>query len=252
MIPSSKTCSFDKLQKQNPVQSQNVWKALQVGIENLLNKKLVTPNVYLFLYQDRQKLQKLTQDIAVETARCFGNQEVIEMQRKDFITQEGDDYGYAIEMYKQKIKKGKVLVIIHLNELPANAARALHTICETVNPIADGVVIFLTLNTWKQVNSNSNSVQLAVDTLQELWGKQLGSNELDPLITRVTDQLCGGLCFWCGHLAEHLYTKHLTGHFHANHLHPNHLYSNHLYTNHLNTKHIDTNHIHSFHRSSSK
>ncbi|EDW73344.1 uncharacterized protein Dwil_GK16704 [Drosophila willistoni] len=184
--PAFKSCSFAKLQKENQ-QSENVWKALKVGIENMLNKKQVTPNVYLFLYQD-PSLEKLTEEIASETSRCFGYEKVIKMDREDFIT-EGDDYGYAIRRYKEKIEDGKVLAIINLTELPANAARALHTICDTVSPIAEDVVIFLTLKLLKQVNPNKNSVQLALDTLKELWGTQLSSNELDPLIIRVMDQV---------------------------------------------------------------
>lgn len=43
----------------------------------------------------------------------------IEMQGDDFISTPGveDDYGYAIEKYKAKIKEGNVILIANLNEV---------------------------------------------------------------------------------------------------------------------------------------
>jgi len=117
------------------------------------------------------------------------------------------DYGLAIERFKANVKEGKVFLIVNLNdvssisyiilrypkELPnlqiaPSGARALHTICDTYSPIVEDAVIFLTLRTFN-TTAVSNSVQLATDTLYDLWAKELGDNELDPLITRVTDQV---------------------------------------------------------------
>ncbi|XP_022218086.1 uncharacterized protein LOC111071193 [Drosophila obscura] len=184
---ADKSCAFEKLRKIEPIQSERVWKPLQKGIEGLINKRDPRPSVFLFLHQDKS-LKTLIDDIATEASGCFGGPgKPIHMNKDDFVSQTGD-YGFAIEQFKKKIKEGKVFVIVNLNEIPPSSARALHTICDTYNPIAADSVIFLTLHT-SNTKDTGNSVELAKETLYELWGTQLLDNELDPLITRVTDQV---------------------------------------------------------------
>ncbi|EDW19231.2 uncharacterized protein LOC6583076 [Drosophila mojavensis] len=188
--PQVKTCTFEKLKQRAPSQSTDVWKALRCNIEDMLNKKSKSPNVYLFLYtneSNESEMQKLVNDIALETSKCFNEKPLVKMSLKDFETQTGDDYGFPIEQYKKKIRDGNVFLIVDLNDIPPNAARALHTICDTYSPIAPDVVIFLTLRTHLTTNAGT-PVQLAHHTLHELW-KELPNNELDALITRVTDQV---------------------------------------------------------------
>ncbi|EDW70843.1 uncharacterized protein TORIP [Drosophila virilis] len=188
--PQVKRCAFEELRQRPPLQSEDVWKALSINIELLLNKKIKSPNVYLFLHSNQSSeypIQKLINDIARETSKCFDGQRPIEMSLKDFETQNGDDYGYPIEQYKKKLREGNVFLIVNLNDIPPNSARALHTICDTYSPIAPDVVIFMTLRTHL-ANTVGSPAQMAYKTLQELW-KQVPDNELDALITRVIDQV---------------------------------------------------------------
>ncbi|KAH8239790.1 hypothetical protein KR032_007968 [Drosophila birchii] len=182
-----KTCSFTSLRNVQPKQPDKVWLALQKGIEGLINKKDAHPSVFLFLHQN-PKLQKLIDAIASEASECYGGpSQLIHMSKEDF----GpglDNYGLAIERFKAKVKDGKVFLIVNLNEIAPNGARALHTICDTYSPIVEDAVIFLTLRTFNTTAAR-NSVALATDTLYDLWSKELSDNELDPLITRVTDQV---------------------------------------------------------------
>lgn len=73
--PQVKTCTFEELKKRAPSQSTDVWKALRCNIEDMLNKKSKSPNVFLFLYTNQSnesEMQKLVNDIALETSKCFG------------------------------------------------------------------------------------------------------------------------------------------------------------------------------------
>ncbi|XP_051860325.1 uncharacterized protein LOC117569472 isoform X2 [Drosophila albomicans] len=188
--PVWKSCNFDALRKQQPLQSPEVWSALKTTNELLLNKLAESPNVFLLLHSDEdrgEKLQKLIGDIALETSKCFDGQQPIEMDLQDFETQDDDDYGYPIEQYKNKLQEGNVFLIVNLNDIPLNAARALHTICDTYSPIAPDVVIFLTLHTDLPIAGGVPS-HLAVKTLNKLWDR-IPDNELGALITRVTDQV---------------------------------------------------------------
>ncbi|KAL7732338.1 hypothetical protein ACLKA6_004324 [Drosophila palustris] len=190
MKPKLKTCDFKELRQHLPLQSAEVWNTLKINIELLMNKRIKSPNIYLFLHTSENsggKLQNLIQNIALETSKCFDGRRPIEMSLQDFKTQNGDDYGYPIEQYKNKLKEGNVFLIVNLNDIPPNAARALHTICETHSPINPDVVIFLTLRTHLST-AGRNPATLADLTLRELW-KDVPDHELGALITRVIDQV---------------------------------------------------------------
>ncbi|XP_017071307.1 uncharacterized protein LOC108107974 [Drosophila eugracilis] len=184
---SEKKCAFSDIRELTPKQPEKVWKALQKGVEGLINKRDQHPSVFLFLYQD-PKLQNLIDAIASETSMCFGGPRQLIHMRKDDFGSDTTDHGLAIERFKEKVNDGKVFLIVNLNEIAPSGARALHTICDTYSPIVEDVVIFLTLRTFN-TTAVRNSVQLATDTLYDLWDTELGDNELDPLITRVTDQV---------------------------------------------------------------
>lgn len=70
-----KTCKFDQLRESAPKQSSEVWKALTINIEKLLNKMSKSPNIYLFMHSNEsnnKQIQKLIKDIALETSKCYG------------------------------------------------------------------------------------------------------------------------------------------------------------------------------------
>ncbi|XP_016955811.1 uncharacterized protein LOC108028464 [Drosophila biarmipes] len=186
-VKGDKQCAFKDLRQNNPQQPEIVWRALQTGVEGLINKRDKHPSVFLFLHQD-PKLQKLIDAIAVEASACYGGpRQLIHMKKEDF-GPDMKDHGLAIERFKAKVKDGKVFLIVNLNDIAPSGALALHTICDTYSPVVEDAVIFLTLRTFN-TTAVKNSVQLATDTLYDLWAKELQDNELDPLITRVTDQV---------------------------------------------------------------
>lgn len=72
-VPNS--CKFDQLRQRAPLQSSEVWKALTINIEKLLNKMSKSPNIYLLMHSNEsndKQIQKLIKDIALETSKCFG------------------------------------------------------------------------------------------------------------------------------------------------------------------------------------
>ncbi|TMW47159.1 hypothetical protein DOY81_007777 [Sarcophaga bullata] len=186
-----KYCNYDDLQEQYPQQDQSLWRTLNVGINLIFNESTQSPAVYLFVHQGGQRVFKLVNDIARQSSKCFGPEvHPIELKKDDFIdtTEEGKkDYGHVIEKFKSKLKESNVFLIVNLNEIPAEAARALHTICDTHSPIAKNMVIFLTLTI--PPDAKGTAVLKAENVLFEMWSPKLDRNELDPLITRVTDQV---------------------------------------------------------------
>ncbi|XP_018799442.1 PREDICTED: uncharacterized protein LOC108975420 isoform X2 [Bactrocera latifrons] len=140
-----KTCSFEMLHQKYKNQHSKIWHTLSSGVENILRDRTKSPFVNLFVHNDNRKLKSIVGEIAKETSQCFGGQ-LIEMSELDFTSPRAmEDYGYAILKFKEKIQKGRVALIINLNAIPAEAAPALHTICDTHSPVAENIVIYLTL-----------------------------------------------------------------------------------------------------------
>ncbi|XP_039966417.1 uncharacterized protein LOC120778607 [Bactrocera tryoni] len=183
---SEKRCSFEILQQKYRDQHSKMWHTLSSGVENILRDRTKNPVVNLFVHNDNRKLKSIVGEIAKETSQCFGGQ-LIEMSENDFTSPTAmEDYGYAILKFKEKIQNGRVALIVNLNAIPAESACALHTICDTHSPVAEDIVIYLTLVIPSTIG---NEVNIARDTLTNLWGSKLKNNVLEPLITRVTDQI---------------------------------------------------------------
>ncbi|XP_055911909.1 uncharacterized protein LOC129945950 [Eupeodes corollae] len=180
-------CSFDKLKAKYPKESDKLWMHLKYGNEYILNNEGDEPAVFLFLHHAKRIADKLVDEIARTSADCYGSPPAI--KKVDLNTREAiEDYGHIIASYKKTVKEGNVILIVNLNEIPGEAAKALHSICDSVTPLVKKVIILLTLTT-KQHNADQNVIETAENELKKLWQGKMKANELDPIITRVTDQV---------------------------------------------------------------
>lgn len=180
-------CSFEELQKKYPKEGNYLWTHLESGTENILNKQSDKPAVYLFVHENRKTVGKLMKDIANISSRCFGSSAIIE--NIGFSSKEAiQDYGHIIDKYRSTIREGNVILIANVNEIPGTAAKALHAVCDTEQPMVKRVIILLSLSVQRR-NGNEKIIDVAENTLRQLWGSSMKPYELDPLITRVTDQV---------------------------------------------------------------
>ncbi|XP_055845057.1 uncharacterized protein LOC129911325 [Episyrphus balteatus] len=182
-----KVCSFKELQNKYPKEGEYLWHNMKVVNEHILNNRCDKPAVFLFVHHDKQIALKIIKDIAQTSSRCFDSSQII--QNIDFSSKEAiEDYGHVIATYKDTIKEGNVILIANINEIPGEAAKALHAICDTVTPLVKKVIILLSL-TAERRNSNEKIIDTAENALRKLWQDKIKPNELDPIITRVTDQV---------------------------------------------------------------
>uniref|UniRef100_A0A1B0AI82 Uncharacterized protein n=1 Tax=Glossina pallidipes TaxID=7398 RepID=A0A1B0AI82_GLOPL len=183
-----KNCSYEDLEKQYTGLDYNVWDNLQIGIENILNKASPKSANYLFIY-DNGDARSVVKNMATHAAKCFNNsQPLAEMGEDDFNSKEViTDYGKIIERFKAIIESSNVVLIVNLNEVPGETAEALHTICDTENPIREDLVVFLTLR--MPTIENGNVQEKVEEELKKMWGSKLTHYKLDALITRVADSV---------------------------------------------------------------
>lgn len=180
-------CSFNDLNNKYPGQP-TLWKCLESGIDDVLNKRIDKPSVTLLVHKGSKRANELIRDIANTASNCIdSSMEPVVFRNSDFTSDDAaNDYGVIIDKYKKTAKEGNVVMIADLNEIPAEAARALHAICDRDSPIFRKVVILLSLTAEY---NGGRPIDIAVNALNNLWEGKIMANELGPLLTRVTDEV---------------------------------------------------------------
>lgn len=185
--PRCTQCSFEELKKKYTKEKDYLWNHLQSANDDILCGKSDKPAVFLFVNQNKEKAKSLINDIANTSSGCLGSSPIIE--HIDFFSEEAlKDYGYVVDQYKKTVKEGNVILIANVNEIPGEGAKALHWICDTVSFMVKKVIILLSL-TVEQIGSSERVIDVAENALKKLWQDKMEPNELEPLITRVTDQV---------------------------------------------------------------
>lgn len=181
-------CSFSDLKEKYPDQNSTLWKCMEFGLDGILNERFNKPSVTLFVHKGSKGANELIRDIATTASNCMDSSlEPVEFRSSDFTSDEAAvDYGVVIDKYKKTAKEGNVVMITNLNEIPADAARALHAICDRESPIFRKVVILLSLTSD---HNGGRPIDIAEDALYNLWEGKILENELGPLIARVTDEV---------------------------------------------------------------
>ena len=94
-----------------------------------------------------------------------------------------------ITKHRSEIEKK---LIVHVNEFekfPGEIAKHFHGFCDTINPIVKKAVYFFILNTDEVPISNNTPSFRARRTMENLWSKDMGDHELNPLITRLSNYI---------------------------------------------------------------
>lgn len=138
------------------------------------------------------------------TAKCLNSKnKPLLLTAKDFSSDEmQNDYGVAIETYKIPLKESGILAVSDIDKvilifennfliftyllfkIPSSVAEAFHSFCDTITPLVDRSVIYLT-----HPIINTTDFGNYVDTnLRSVW-REIEKNKLEALITRVTDQI---------------------------------------------------------------
>lgn len=81
------------------------------------------------------------------------------------------------------------MMVNDVNQLPFGVAPAFHMLCDSENPWTKPAAIYFSIQVPDGVQvTEDNLDHLAIRLLKDQW-KELPSNILDPLITRITDQV---------------------------------------------------------------
>lgn len=91
------------------------------------------------------------------------------------------------ETLKNMFDESKGAIIDHVEKLPAKAALLLHGYCDGDNAPYKDVVLFLLFHTTLSKEDLNDKV--VEKSLQELWGKELGVDEMPALCSRIANNI---------------------------------------------------------------
>lgn len=170
-----------------------LWTTLNVSVNRAVYRKPGEPSTFIFLYDSSSVQRALVEDVIEITSRCFAGTRPIRLTNADFETPEiAADYGAFLQQYKRPLEERGIMVVQNLDQVPAEAARALFTICDSYGPLVERAVIFFTIDITqrKQVSESDQSpTEIAENLLRDQWRNGLKGDTLVPLLVRLTENV---------------------------------------------------------------
>lgn len=187
---------FKELNKRFTHQDKLLWKSLKVGTEGVLNKDPTRPSVFLFAYNDKESIDKVMLEIVNATASCMKSKNPIQLKGIELANEAMiRDHGEVIKAFKKQLQQEGIMYVADINKVPIEAAKAFHSICDTITPLVSRVVIFFTMH-LPNLNRNMSTKEILMLVERELeksWNRNgegvITENTLQALIARITDQV---------------------------------------------------------------
>ncbi|XP_053674348.1 uncharacterized protein LOC128724650 [Anopheles nili] len=193
---SSASCeSFLSLGKDYKNVDDNLWYTLDVCLHRSTDAHKPEPGTVLFLHnRPTAMVDEFITRITNITACNFGGTRPIILNGKYFHRADiQQDYGVFVQQQKTTLLEQGVMVVRNLEDIPAKAAQAFHTICDTEEPLVEKAIIYLSLDTSKTVSrmdfGERSATAEAEHLLQEMWKNDLRPEFLNPLIVRLTENV---------------------------------------------------------------
>ena len=190
---------LQKIKQDFPSQKPKLWSALSGTLRRNFHGKSVQPLCFLFTYNETAQR---TSDCLIEAigstlfyALNEGGQleaSVPKIASGNFASKTEDEAkGLLFETLDKTLSQEKVVVLENIDQLQAQAAMALHGICdegflpnEAVKP-----VLVMTLTDRKLSSDITGSLESdferSANLIRNLWEENLGTDKVHPLISRI-------------------------------------------------------------------
>ncbi|PSN45692.1 hypothetical protein C0J52_11952 [Blattella germanica] len=179
------------INKEFPSQPDNTWTEFSSGIKKV-EENPSHPSVFLLLHEADEKTPMcLAQRIAKLAMRFLNatNNELLVLEGEELGKNRTllDDYGELINDKHHQVIEHRTMIVKNLHKIPAEIARSFHTFCDVQTPLVDKAVYLFTLKASGAERNADKPTMLAEKVLTQIWGKQLKTDILMPLIVRITD-----------------------------------------------------------------
>lgn len=182
--------AFKRLMQDHQEQDEDVIRSIFVASQKMLKGRNSLVNSIVLLYSSESSLS-FVEDALNSTTGCTptGQSTPIVLRKENFTAQMEHDPGYVLNSFGDLLKKESIMLVTDVDLLPEGAAQAFHAICDSETPWAKPATVYFTIEIPKDtVVKPENLDRLAIGRLEKSW-RGLPPNILDPLITRITNQV---------------------------------------------------------------
>lgn len=175
-------------------QDVGFWRILRAGTKPVVEQDdPVQPAVFIFVIPSDAVATAdcLIQQFSEMITKLFRARQPVEFLAKDAGMLSPADIKHQLDdTLNEGLSAGsRVAVIHHLEQLPAESAMMLHSYCDNENAPYRRAVFILTLYVEQSSSMVTESDAFVEDRLQMLWGRELGTNRLPPLLSRIANSI---------------------------------------------------------------
>uniref|UniRef100_A0A182FCK0 Uncharacterized protein n=2 Tax=Anopheles albimanus TaxID=7167 RepID=A0A182FCK0_ANOAL len=188
---------FDILESSYHTIDSTLWDSLDCSVRQAtLTTARPKPGTFLFMHDGAPAVvSRFLENVTKITSDCFGGTAPIVLGSERFKQPDiASDFGVFVAEYAQALRERSVMVVRNLEDIPPKAAQAFHSICDPEEPLVSRALIYLTMDISTapkalMESSGSSETAKAEKLLKQMWQDSLRPEVLDPLITRLTENV---------------------------------------------------------------
>ena len=182
--------NFKEIKSSYPAQNARFWKIIGSQVKRVLSNDSSYPAVILLGtpvgYSSLGTCLTRRVVHAVNDAVSMSGESYIDTASLDQTSPAKTKYSLD-ENLKSKFDNSKGAIIDHVEKLPAQAALLLHGYCDGDNAPYKDIVLFLVFHT--DLTNDSLNDKVVERSLEELWGSELGVDEMPALCSRIANNI---------------------------------------------------------------
>ncbi|XP_018341015.1 PREDICTED: uncharacterized protein LOC108747770 isoform X2 [Trachymyrmex septentrionalis] len=164
-------------------QELDIWNDISCAINEVISKIPKTPSVILLFANETTTMNCLATKLAHMSSDILNADNYLIFNPKDF----GNDAGEIITTLKEHSPEKKKVVIIHdILNINAEAIKALHNLCDRINPLVAEAIYILTMQTNSSL-SQQKKLNFVESQMYNRLSKSIDQDILAALVTRITD-----------------------------------------------------------------
>lgn len=163
-------------------QESDIWNDISSGINEVVSRTPKVPSIILLFGNETVTMNCLARALADVSSTILGTDSPLYLNPEDF----GDDPGEIINMLSKRIPTRKVVIIHNVLNINARAIKALHNLCDRINPLVGEAIYIITMPTKVYVPSQKKLAFVEKQIYKKL-SQNIDEDILMALITRITD-----------------------------------------------------------------
>ncbi|XP_018316219.1 uncharacterized protein TORIP isoform X2 [Mycetomoellerius zeteki] len=164
-------------------QESDIWNDISSAINEVISSTPKIPSVILLFAEETATMNCFATKLAHMSSDILNADNYLIFNPKDF----GNDAGEIIVTLNEYSPEKKRVVIIHdILKINAEAIKALHNLCDRINPLVAEAIYILTMQTNSSL-SQQKKLSFVENEIYNRLSKSIDQDVLMALVTRITD-----------------------------------------------------------------